>query len=166
MSAKKTAFSDVKNLLGNTNTPGIPSKSSGLKKPVFGSQFKASNPVKATPSETKVASSGGGVLARRNYKPRFDLSAIDYSDNEPHVACKPSGKRDILYDFWSAASSNFEVYKDTAPEAPLRTFDLPELSFLAPPPATAASHLDSHPLPNLFDDIPHLSFPNISFNDL
>lgn len=152
MSAKKTAFCDVKNLLGNTNTPNVPAKSSGLKKPVFGSQFKASNPIKVTPSETK-GSGVSGVLLKRNYKPRIDLGAIDYSDNEPHLVCKPAGNRDILFDFWSAACPNFDVYTEPAPKP--RTIELPEISFVSP--ATTGTLLDS----TLFDDI-----PSFSFNDL
>lgn len=156
MSAKKTAFCDVKNLLGHTNTPNVPAKSSGLKKPVFGSQFKASNPIKVTPSETK-GTAPSGVLLKRNYKPRIDISAIDYSDNEQHLACKPAGNKDILYDFWSAASTNFEVYKDTELAPKPRRMELPRISCISPVPSAAATTL----LPNLFDDI-----PSFSFNDL
>lgn len=161
MSAKKTAFSDVKNLLG-TNTPALASKS-GLKKPVFGSQFKSgSNACKAGPSETKGAAPSR-ALHSRNYKPRIDLSAIDYSDNEPHLACKPSGQRDILFDFWSA-SGKFEIYKDFEPVAKKEA--LPEISFLDDFPSVPSRMHEMPPVPNLFDDIPPLSFSSISFDDL
>lgn len=162
MSAKKTAFSDVKNLMG-TNTPGGAPAKSGLKKPVFGSQFKASNLIKAVPSESKGAAPSRAMQSR-NFKPRINLSAIDYSDNEPHLACKPSGQRDIMYDFWSAASNHFEVYKDVEPVQ--KKVDLPEMPFISDPfPAPTHSHLDK--MPNLFDDIPQLSFSTISsFDDL
>lgn len=145
---KKTAFSDVKNLLRHPNTPNIPSKSSGLKKPCFGSQFTATQ--KVTPNESK----GAVPRTKKNFKPRIDLTAIDYSDSEPHLACKPSGQRDILYDFWSAASSNFEVYQDVEPKP--RAVALPEMIALLPPtPSHFAPNL------NLFDDIPHLSFDDL-----
>lgn len=158
MPAKKTAFSDVKNLMGNPNTPGIPSKSSGLKKPIFGSQFKASNPVKVTPIETK-ASAPSAARLKKNYKPRIDLSAIDYSDNEPHVACISSAQRDFLSNFWSAASSSFDVYQDDIEPVKARPIDLPQLHYLG---SDSASSVEA--MPNLFDDIPPFSFS--TFNDL
>lgn len=155
MSAKKTAFSDVKNVMGNTNTPCIPGKQSSLKKPVFGSQFKS----KLQPNESK--SAAPKVAVRKNYKPRIDLSGIDYSD-PPHESCQKPGKRDFLYDFWSAAySPSIDVYKDPEPVR-AKTIELPDLDFLAPPtPVETVDHMA-----NLFDDFPELSFSTASFRDL
>lgn len=163
MSAKKTAFSDVKNLMGTANTPGqIAGKQSGLKKPVFGSQYKGKIGAKPTIVPVEKSAPVQAKLKRKTFKPSIDQSSIDYSDSVPHTGCKPSGQRDILFDFWSAASSNFSIYQDTAePRPTLRSIDLPDLSFMTPTTITTPRDL-APPFPNLFDDLP--DFP--SFNDL
>lgn len=159
LSAKKKAFCDVKNLLG-TNTPNQPSKSqvSGLKKPVFGTNFKAN-----IASQDFVKPTAINVLRNKNYKPRIDLSTIDYSDNEPHSVCKSSskGSRDIMHDFWSVGR-NFEIFREDNGDS---LAEIPEM-----PKIASASHnpkeLDHpEPMPNLFDDSQDLSFCNISFDD-
>lgn len=161
MSAKKTAFSDVKNLLG-TNTPNHPSKSqvSGLKKPVFGTNFKASNASKSTPADF-AQPTVSNVLRKKNYKPRIDLSSIDYSDNEPHSVCKSSGKgsRDIMHDFWSVGR-NFEIFREDQSESLAEIQEMPKIASARHTP----KEMDfPEPMPNLFDD---LSFCNVSFDDL
>lgn len=163
MSAKKTAFSDVKNLM-NTNTPKVPLKGnvSGLKKPVFGLNFKANNVAKTNPIEAAAApQQTTRLLQSRNYKPRIDLSSIDYSENEPHGGCHSSTKNqsnDIMFDFWSATNSKFEIYC----EEPLKPVEIPEMPEIAP---LSCDIPEALPDRSLFDDLPIPSFSGISFDD-
>lgn len=148
----------------NTNTPSG-SNVTGIKKPVFGSKFRSNvETIKQVPTTT---------IKGKNFKPRFDLSAIDYSDIEPHTKCV--AHNNMMFDFWST-NSRFEIYAEKPiPAKPLDdlqcpAIETPEGDWAIPEPPRALPEPDFDFSADIFKDsddaVSHPpAFPSISFDD-